>query len=206
MSSRQRSNSGPATPMETDNQVWDKYRRSSSAQKESTKQKDSSEKSSENSDNADRVNKAAEALWPKGGGKTPSFFRNLQSLSNVNVPDQTRSYVPRPTIPLPRTGLLRPASQGQLTGAHRIAPPVPNAPPVKHVFTPGTRAQVTKALDSRVDAAKRRSAHIAQAELAEQLVADLEKRATSEEKKEMELFFDEIMPPKKPQKHPQRTT
>ena len=170
MSVRQRSSSGPVTPMETDNTVWDKFRRSSSAQKDSTKNKDSSEKSSENSDNADRVNKAAEALWPKGGGKTPSFFRNLQSLANVNVPDQTRSYVPRPTIPSPRTGLLRPASQGQLTGAHRTAPPVPNAPPVKHVFTPGTRAQVTKALDSRVEAAKKRSEHIAQAEFADQLI------------------------------------
>ena len=100
MSVRHRSNSGPVTPMETDNTVWDKFRRSSSAQKDTTKKQDSSEKSSESSDNADRVNKAADALWPKGGGKTLSFFRNLQSLANVNVPDQTRSYVPRPTIPL----------------------------------------------------------------------------------------------------------
>ena len=61
------------------------------------------------------------------------------------------------------------------------------------------RDRVTKALDSRVEAAKKRSEHIAQVELAEQLVADLEKRATSEEKKETELFSDEeeIMPPPK---------
>ena len=148
--------------METDNAVWDKFRRSSSAQKDA-KKKDSSDKSSEsNSDQADRVNRAAEALWPKEGGKTPSFFRNLQSLANVNIPDKTRSYVPRPTGPTSQSGapLLRPAALGQLTGAHRSASPVPNAPPIKHVFTPGTRAKVAATLDSRVQAAKQRSAHM----------------------------------------------
>ena len=128
MSGRHRSNSGPPTQMETDNTVWDKFRRSRSAQKD-TRRKDSSDKTSEsNSDQADRVNRAADALWPKDGGKTPSFFRNLQSLAHVNVPDKTRSYVPRPTGPTSQSGipLLRPASLGQLTGAHRIAPPIPN--------------------------------------------------------------------------------
>ena len=114
MSGRQRSSSGPPIQMETDNQVWEKFRRSSGAQQE---KKDSSEKSSEHSDQADRVNRAADALWPKNGGKTPSFFRNQQSLAHVNVPDRTRSYVPQPTDPLSKSGqpLLRPASLGQLT-------------------------------------------------------------------------------------------
>ena len=90
MSGRHRSNSGPPTQMETDNTVWDKFRRSSSAQKDTTKKQDSSEKSSESSDHADRVNKAADALWPKGGGKTPSFFRNLQSRHPENSRERTK--------------------------------------------------------------------------------------------------------------------
>ena len=98
---------------------------------------------------------------------------------------------------------LRPASQGQLTGALRQAPPVPNAPPVKHVFTPGTRANVTRALESHVDAAKRRSAHIEQtnSRFADELIADQKARETSQEKKETDIFSDEeeIMPPKKQQ-------
>ena len=203
MSSRHRSNSGPPVQMETDNKFWDQFRRSSSASKKDSKKTDSSEKSSENSDHADRVNKAAEALWPKDGGKTPSFFRNLHSLANVHVPDKTRSYVPRPALPSPQTGVLRPASQGQLTAATRQAPPIPIAPPVKHVFTPGTRANVTKALESHVDAAKRRSAHIEQtnSRFADELLADQKTRETSQEKKKTDVFSDEeeIMPPKKQQ-------
>ena len=147
MSGRQRSNSGPPTQMETENPDWEKFRRSSGSRLD---KKDSSEKSSEQSDQADRVNRAAEALWPKDGGKTPSFYRNLQSLAHVNVPDKTRSYVPRPTGQVTKPSgqpLLRPASQGQLTGVHRSAHPIPNAPPVRHVFTPGTRANLASTLD-----------------------------------------------------------
>ena len=67
------------------------------------------------------------------------------------------------------------------------------------MYTPGARAKVTATLDSRVNAAKQRSAHIAESEFADQSIADIKESEASADKKETDVFSDEeeIMPPKK---------